>query len=327
MAYRAGNLRAGDKKMKGIKMNFLSRRGMVFGWGRGFFAGLMIVVASCAHAQSSGVLSRIASGSDLFLGHRESAIPFSYVGGAGQSYEVFGYSWEICSHVADTLERRVGREIKVVPVAVTANTRFLMIKTGMTSIECGASTNNVARQKLVSFSNTIYVAEVRIMVRQQSGIKQLSDLSGRRVVSVVGTTADRLLKGAALARNMAIDHVFAASHGEALQMMLRGEAVAYVGDDAILAATRASIDQNEDLVFLDDVLATEPYGLVLPKGDEEFKALVDDVIVSLIQSGELQKIYDRWFMSPIPPKGINLRMPMSDRMKAILANPNDTPVN
>ena len=290
--------------------------------------GVSMVVGGGAWAQSTGVLSKLAGGGgELYLGHRESAIPFSYVNGTGQTYEVLGYSWEICGQVAEEVGRRLGREIKVVPVAVTANTRFLMIKTGMTSIECGASTNNVARQKLVDFSKTIYVAEVRIMVRQQSGIKQLSDLSGRRVVSVVGTTADRLLKGAALARNMAIDHVFAASHGEALQMMLRGEAVAYVGDDAILAATRASIEQNADLVFLEDVLATEPYGLALPKGDSDFKALVDEVIVSLIERGELQKIYDRWFMSPIPPKGINLRMPMSERMKAVLANPNDTPVN
>jgi glutamate/aspartate transport system substrate-binding protein len=213
----------------------------------------------------------------------------------------------------------------MVPVVVSANSRIMMVKVGMADLECGATTNNVARQKQVAFSNTFYVAEVRLMVRKDSGIKRIADLANKRVVTTLGTTADRLVKQAALANNITMQYLMGRNHVESMGMIVRGEADAYVGDDAIIAGERAKASMNDQLVFLDEVLATEPYGIMLPRDDPQFKKLVDDVLVGLMQSGEFARIYDKWFINPIPPQGINLQMPMSDKLKAAIANPNDRP--
>ena len=189
----------------------------------------------------------------------------------------------------------------MVPVVVSANSRIMMVKVGMADLECGATTNNVARQKQVAFSNTFYVAEVRLMVRKDSGIKRIADLANKRVVTTLGTTADRLVKQAALANNITMQYLMGRNHAESMGMIVRGEADAYVGDDAIIAGERAKASMNDQLVFLDEVLATEPYGIMLPKDDPQFKKLVDDVIGGLMQSGEFARIYDKWFINPIPP--------------------------
>ena len=270
-------------------------------------------------------LNKIASAGALYAAHREAAIPFSYVTSGEKDAAVYGYSWEICQHVAKSVNERLGREIRMVPVTVSANSRIMMVKVGMADLECGATTNNVARQKQVGFSNTIYVAEVRLMVRKDSGIKRIADLANKRVVTTLGTTADRLVKQMALANNITVQYLMGRNHAESMGMIVRGEADAYVGDDAIIAGARASSSMKDQLVFLDEVLATEPYGIMLPRDDPQFKKLVDDVIVGLMQSGEFAQIYDKWFINPIPPTGINLQMPMSDKLKAAIANPNDRP--
>ena len=278
-----------------------------------------------AQGDMGPTLSRIASSGTIFVAHREAAIPFSFVTSGDGDAAVYGYSWEICGHIIKAAEARLGREIKVVPVVVSANSRIMMVKVGMADLECGATTNNVARQKQVAFSNTIYIANVRLMVRKDSGIKRITDLANRRVVTTLGTTADRLIKQAALANNITMQNLMGRSHTESMGMIIRGEADAYVGDDAIIAGERANSSMQDQLVFLDEVLATEPYGIMLRREDPQFKALVDDTIVGLMRSGELERIYDKWFMSPIPPKGANLQMPMSEKLKAAIANPNDRP--
>lgn len=294
----------------------------------------LLAVANPAAAQTTAApdkmgptLNKIASAGALYAAHREAAIPFSYVASGEKDAAVYGYSWELCQHVAKSVNERLGREIRMVPVTVSANSRIMMVKVGMADLECGATTNNVARQKQVGFSNTIYVAEVRVMVRKESGIKKMADLANKRVVTTLGTTADRLVKQVALANNITMQYLMGRSHVESMGMLARGEADAYVGDDAIIAGERAKSSMNDQLVFLDEVLATEPYGIMLPRDDPQFKKLVDDVIVGLMQSGEFARIYDKWFMNPIPPQGINLQMPMSDKLKAAIANPNDRPAN
>ncbi len=275
-------------------------------------------------------LSRITQDRVMYLGHRESATPFSFV---IPDPEVIGrdtyagYSWDICMKIADALEKRFGQSIEVRPLTMSANTRIMMVKVGIADIECGSTTNNVARQKLVAFSNTFYIAEVRVLVRKDEGIRSLSDLNGKRVVTTLGTTADRLIKQVAFARNMRLDYVIGRSHAESIALMNEGKADAYVGDDAIIAAVRGESPLREQMVFLDESLSTEPYGLMLPRDDPQFKKFVDEVLVDLMKSGELARLYDKWFMNPIPPQGINLQMPMSEKLKAAIAHPNDKPVN
>ncbi len=305
----------------------------------GSFAATLLLaaflsVANPATAQADKdpgpTLGRIAEERVIYLGHRESAIPFSYVipnteRVGGDSYA--GYSWDICLKIADALEKRVGQKIEVRPVTMPANARTMMVKVGIADIECGSSTNNVARQKLVAFSNTFYVADVRILVRKDSGIRSLGDLNGRRVVTTLGTTADRLIKQQAFARNLTIDYLVGRSHAESMALMNEGKADAYIGDDVIIAAQRARAPFRDKLAFLDETLATEPYGLMLRRDDPQFKKFVDDVLVDLMKSGELARLYEKWFMNPIPPDGINLEMQMSEKLKAAIANPNDKPAN
>ena len=154
-----------------------------------------------------------------------------------------GYSWDIYLK-SSTPGRRVGRKIEVRPVTMPANTRIMMVKVGIADIECGSSRNNVARQKLVAFSDTFYVADVRIMVRKDKGIRSLGDLNGRRVVTTLGTTADRLIKQQAFARNLSIDYVIGRNYAESMALMNAGKADVFVGDDAIIAAERAESAQG-----------------------------------------------------------------------------------
>lgn len=286
--------------------------------------------AAQAGAGAGQTLGRIAGERVIYLGHREAARPFSYVIPAAEvnGRDSFaGYSWDICLKVVDALEKRIGQKIEVRPVTMPANTRIMMVKVGIATMDCGSTTNTVARQKLAAFSNTFYVADVRIMVNKDKGIRSLGDLNGRRVVTTLGTTADRLIKQQAFARNLNIDYVAGNSHAESMALMNAGKADAYVGDDAIIAAQRAGSPLRDRLAFLDETLASEPYGLVLPRDDPQFKKFVDEVLVDLMRSGELARLYDKWFMNPIPPDGINLQMPMSEKLKAAIANPNDKPVN
>ena len=286
--------------------------------------------AAQAGKDAGPTLGRIAGERVINLGHRESATPFSYVipgpeRTGGDSYA--GYSWDICLKIVDALEKRVGQKVAARPVTMPANARIMMVKVGIADIECGSSTNNVARQKLVGFSNTFYVANVRIMVRKDHGIRSLGDLNGKRVVTTLGTTADRLIKQQAFARNLSIDYLVGRSHAESMVLMNEGKADAYIGDDAIVAAQRAGSPLRDKFAFLDETLATEPYGLMLPRDDPQFKKFVDEVLVELMKSGELARLYDKWFMNPIPPDGINLQMPMSEKLKAAIANPTDKPAN
>ena len=199
----------------------------------------------------------------------------------------YGYSWEICQHVAKAVNERLGREVRVVPVTVSANSRIMMVKVGMADLECGATTNSVARLKQAAFSNTIYVAGVRVMVRKDSGVKRIADLADKRVVTTLGTTADRLVKLAALANNITIKFVIGSNQRS------RRRCWSGVRRTPLSAMTRSSPRRvhcprpGDQYVLLDEVSSTEPYGIMLPLDDPQFKKLVDDVIVGLMQSGEL----------------------------------------
>lgn len=273
-------------------------------------------------AQSS-TLVRIAARQALYVGYREAALPFSYV--LPRQSVPTGYFWDICSHVFKAVDERLGLAVPLVPVAVTDNARTMMLKTGITDLDCGAAGNTVGRQKQVSFSTNVYVSEIKVMVNQSAGITNFEQLADKRVVTVAGSTAERHIKLAALARNITLQHVLANTPAEAMAVLAKGGAEAYVGEDAELAAQRAGSPGN--FVLLDAALATEPFAIMLPKDDPVWKKLVDDTLAGLMQSGELARIYDKWFMNPIPPAGINLNLPMPALLKAAIQQPDDTPVN
>lgn len=290
-----------------------------------FFFGLAIfsVGAGAQDSTLGPTLSRVAARQVLYVGYREAAVPFSYLI-PGQSFPV-GYLLDVCSHVFSAVENRLGAKVKTVPVAVTENARTMMLKTGITDLDCGAAGNTVGKQKQVSFSTNVFISEIKIMVKKDAGLSSFEQLAGKRVVTVAGGTAERQVKQAALVNNILLQHLLANTPTEAMAMLAQDKVEAYAADDAVLVAERAG--NAGDFVLFDAALATEPFGIMLPKDDPVWKGLVDETLAGLMQSGELDRIYDKWFMSPIPPAGINLNLPMSKLLKAAILEPGDTPVN
>lgn len=271
-------------------------------------------------------LSRIAETGQIFMAHREAAIPFSYV--LEDRITPVGYSWDICLQVAKAIEAKLGKPIQIVPVVASAYGRMMQVKVGMADIECGSTTNTVGRQRQVAFSNTVFAAEIRLMVRADSGIKTIDDLNGKRVVTTAATNAERLIRQVTIQRSMAVKQLSERTNFSSMGRLERGEADVFVNDDAILLGARAGSKKPEDFVLMETVgLSVEPYGLVMRNDDPVFKATVDQALVGLMKSGEIVNIYDKWFNRPIPPGNHTLGMPLSDLNKAAFANPNDRSAN
>lgn len=279
-----------------------------------------------ASAESLGpTLDRIAETGTIFIGHRESAIPFSYVVPGREAPE--GFSIEVCAHVVKAIEEKLGKKLQQAPVVTSANSRIMMVKAGMVNMECGLATNTVSRAQQVSFSTNFFVSEVKVMVRADSGIKSINDLADKRVVTTLGGMGERLVKQAAMTRKIAVRSLLGRSDANAMSMLESSEVDAYVGDDVILAVERAQTEAPEKYLILTEGFAVEPYGIVLPKDDPQFKKLVDETLVGLMKSGRMEKIYHAWFMSPIPPNNQVLNLPLSPLNKAAFANPGDRSIN
>lgn len=285
--------------------------------------GAVQVEAQSADPALGPTLGRIAARGTVYLGYREAGLPFSYLP-AGQTAPV-GYAWEICGRVARAIEARLVQPLKVVPIPVTDNARVMMVKTGIVDLDCGAIGNSFARQKLAGLSLTIYVSEYKVLVRRGGGVERFEQLAGKRIVVLGGSLAERHVRQAALARKIEVELLAAATPAEALAQLARGEAEAYVGEDAVLAAAQGGGD------FLATGLAAEPLALMMAKDDAPFKKLVDETLAGLMHSGELERIYDRWFMQPIPAivgqTALRLNLPLSPQLKAAILAPNDRPVN
>lgn len=279
-----------------------------------------------ASAEGFGpTLDKISQRGIVFVGHREASIPFSYINTGSDQPE--GFSVEICGHVVKAIEEKLGKKLVTQPVVVSANSRIMMVKTGMADMECGVTTHTVGRSQQVAFSTTFFVSEVKAMVPVELAGKSLKDMANKRVVTTIGSTADRLIKQASMSRGVSIRSFVGRSQANSMEMLAKGEADVYVADDAVLLGVRSGADNPEKFALLDDSYSVEPYGLILPKDDPQFKQLVDGVLIGLMKSGQMEKIYNAWFMSPIPPKDRNLNYPLSPLNKAAYANPNDRPVN
>ena len=212
-------------------------------------------------------------------------------------------------------------EVKLIPV--TSQNRIPLIQNGTIDIESGSTTNNLGRQQQVSFSDTMFIIGTRLLVKKDSGIKDFADLKGKNVVVTAGTTSERLIREMNEKDKMGMNVISAKDHGESFLTLQSGRAVAFMLDDALLAGERAKARKPEDWVIVGTSQSKEAYGMMIPKGDDNFKKLVDETIAQAETSGEAAKLYQKWFQSPIPPKGLNLDLPLSDDMKELFKNPND----
>ncbi|CAD5200759.1 glutamate/aspartate ABC transporter substrate-binding protein [Pseudomonas sp. FEN] len=275
-------------------------------------------------AELTGTLKKIKDSGTITLGHRDSSIPFSYI--ADASGKPVGYAHDIQLAIVDGIKKDLGLpELKVKYNLVTSQTRIPLVQNGTVDVECGSTTNNAERAQQVDFSVGIFEIGTRLLSKKDSPYKDFADLKGKNVVTTAGTTSERILKSMNADKQMGMNVISAKDHGEAFNMLESGRAVAFMMDDALLAGEMAKAKKPDDWAVTGTAQSYEIYGCMVRKDDPAFKKAVDDAIVGLYKSHEIDKIYAKWFTQPIPPKGLNLNFPMSDELKALLANPNDKP--
>ena len=284
---------------------------------------LCACAAAAAAAQESATLSKIRESGVITLGYRDSQFPFSYLDDAQRP---IGYTMDICDRIVDAVQERLGlRDLERRYVQVTSATRIPMVSNGTVDLECGVTTNTAERERQVAFTITTFVAESRLVSKKSAPVLRLEDLRGKVVTSTVGTTSLAHLQE--LYDKHGLDMTILASRDdpEAFRLVATDRAAAYAMDDALLHGTIARSAEPEDYVVSSERLAVEPYGIMLAKGDPEFKRLADQVIVGLFRSGEIMRLYRRWFQSPTPPRGINLAFPIFPSMLRLIAQPTDSP--
>ncbi|MBK1889933.1 transporter substrate-binding domain-containing protein [Undibacterium sp. 14-3-2] len=280
------------------------------------------VIAGSAQAQETGTLKKIKDTGTITLGVRDSSIPFSYLDDK-QSYQ--GYSIDLCMKIVSAVQKQLGLSslnVKLNPV--TSATRIPLMANGTIDLECGSTTNNVERQKQVAFAPTTFVTANRILAKKSSNIKTLADLRGKAVVSTSGTSNLKQLTTLNADQNLGINILPAKDHAEAFLMVETGRAVAFVMDDILLASLAANSKNPAEYEISKEALSVEPYGIMLRKDDPAFKKAVDTAISNVLTSGDVNRIYHKWFLQPIPPKGVSLNWPVSDQFKAVMAKPTDS---
>jgi len=289
-------------------------------------AGLMIAAGTlCASAQAAepltGTLQKIKDTGVITLGVRDSSIPFNYnLGGVRQ----VGYSYDINMKIVEAIKDQLKLpNLQVKEIPITSQNRITLLQNGTIDIECGSTTNNLERQKQASFTTSIFIIGTRIMVKKDGGIKDWADLKGKNVVTTAGTTSERLLRKMNDDQKLGMNIISTKDHGQSFLTLESGRAVAFMMDDALLYGERAKAKNPNDWIVVGKPQSRESYGCMIRKDDAPFKKLAYHVITGLMKDGQINTMYTKWFMQPVPPKGLNLDFPLSEDMKALFKNPND----
>jgi glutamate/aspartate transport system substrate-binding protein len=286
-------------------------------------AAAALLAAGVAHAQSNDTLAKIKAAGKVVIGTRDSSAPLAYTTGDGK---YTGYHVEVCNRIADAIKTELKQpNLGVEYALVTSQNRIPLVVNGTVDLECGSTTNNKARQAQVAFAPTTYVTNVRIAVRGNSGITKIADLKGKKVATTTGTTSVQLLRKHERGQNVNFDEVFGKDHADSFLLMESGRADAFVMDDNILAGLIVNSKTPSEFKIVGESLSEEPIAIMYRKDDPAFKKVVDGAVVNMMKSGELEKIYNKWFMQPIPPRNVAVNMPMTPSLKNAIANPNDKP--
>ena len=270
----------------------------------------------------TGTLQKIKDVGGITLGHRESSVPFSYY---DDNQRVIGYAMDLCYRIVDAVKSNLKMDkLEVQLNPVTSATRIPLIANGTVDLECGSTTNNLEREKQVSFTITHFVTANRFVSKKSSNFKTVDDLKGKTIVSTSGTTNIKQINEIGAQRHLDLDIIAAKDHAEAFLMVETDRAAAFVMDDILLYSLVATSKSPDDYVISADPLSVEPYGIMLRRDDPAFKKVVDDEMRATYKSGAINAIYEKWFLKPIPPKGVNLNLAMSAAFKKVVANPTDT---
>ncbi len=293
-------------------------------FSRGLLSAAVLALAAgtagSAFADDGDTLRKIKDTGVISLGYRESSIPFSYTNGK----DVMGYSHDILLQIVDKVKAQLqmpNLQVKLIPI--TSQNRISLMQNGTIDIECGTTTNNLERQKQVAFSNSLFVYGLRMLTKKDSGVKDFPDLKDRNVVTTAGTTDERLLVKMNGEKAMNMNLISTKDHGQSFLILETGRAVAFVMDEPLLYGELTKAKNRDEWTVVGTPLQTENYACMFRKDDPSFKKLADGVIAGLMSSGRAEQLYQKWFQSPVPPRGINLNYPLSTDMKDLYAHPND----
>jgi glutamate/aspartate transport system substrate-binding protein len=287
-------------------------------------AAVALLATGVAQAQANDTLKKIKDSGTVTMGVRESSSPLSYTLGDGK---FAGYHVEICQKVLADVQKQLGLaklDIKYQPV--TSQNRIPLVTNGTVDIECGSTTNNATRQKDVAFAPTTYMEEVRIAVKANSGITSIAQLAGKKVATTTGTTSVQHLRKHERGANINFEEVFGKDHADSFLLLESGRADAFVMDGALLAGNIAKAKNPADFKIVGEVLSVEPIAIMYRKDDPAFKKAVDDSVKAMMASGEIAKVYDKWFVQAIPPANTKVGLPLAEGTKAAWATPNDKPM-
>jgi len=286
-----------------------------------FLAAAALAIALPATAQE-GTLKKIKDSGSITIGHRDASIPFSYY---DDKQQPVGYAMDLCLRIADAVKTALKMpKLEIKYQLVTSANRIPLMANGTIDLECGSTTNNIARQEQVWFTTTHFVTANRWVAKKSANIKSLADLKGKTIVSTAGTTNIKQITEINGQQNLGMNIISANGHPEAFQMVETGRAVAFVMDDILLYSLAAQSRSPNDYAISADALSVEPYGIMVRKDDKPFKQVVDAAMNGVYKSGQINAIYEKWFQKPIPPRGLNLNIPMSDSFKKVVAKPTDS---
>ena len=287
------------------------------------FISAATFVGAPAFAEPGAVLRKIKESGELTLGYRESSIPFSYLDDKAQPV---GYSIELCGKVVDAIKAELKMpNLRVNRQAVTSQNRIPLVANGTVQLECGSTVNNVERQAQVSFSVTSFIVATRFVAKKSAGDKTVADLKGKTVAVTSGTNTLKRVRELNEARSLGMTILNGKDHAESMLLVTTGRAEAFFEDDILLTGMVAASNDPNGYALSTEGYSVDPYALMFPKDDPEFKRVVDGALTGLYKSGEITKIYDRWFMKPIPPKGITLNFPLGAQLQRVFAKPTDSP--
>ncbi|WP_102830626.1 transporter substrate-binding domain-containing protein [Bartonella bovis] len=286
-----------------------------------FSAAIVIGLTSMAQAQSD-TLEKIKTTGTITLGVRESSIGLAYAIGDGK---YTGFHTEMAEYIIDDISKKIGQSIKIHYLPITSQNRIPLLQNGTYDFECGSTTNDSSRNKVAAFAYTTYIEEVRIAVKKNSGIKSIEDLNGKTVVTTTGTTSVQLIRKNKRAKNVNFKVVTGKDHGDSFLLLESGRADAFVMDASILSGHISKSKKPSDYIILDTVLSIEPIACMLRLNDKNLEQEINNSIIRQIKDGSLEKLYNKWFMEPIPPTNTVINLPLSQSTKTAWENPNNKP--
>ena len=289
-----------------------------------FTVAAAFIAGNVAAQELTGTLKKIRDSGKITMGVRDSSAPLSFTLGGGK---YAGFHVELCERAIENIKSQLKLpKLEVQYMAVTSQNRIPLTENGTVDIECGSTTNNAARQKQVAFAVTTYITEVRTAVKANSGITSISQLNNRAIATTTGTTSVQHLRKHERAKGINFKETFGKDHADSFLLLESGRADAFVMDDNILAGLIATAKTPSDFKIVGEVLSVEPIAIMMRRDDAAFKKSVDATIAAMVKSGEFEKLYNKWFMSPIPPRNTSVNLPMGATLKAAIANLNDKPM-